>query len=92
MDAMTEEHVNTGLQVTVELPPVHHEAGTMVQQIIMGMFEEDDYDVDLTIVRTDKLGVVVHVPMKSNHPDETALLKQDNIAAALIMQRLMMTL
>lgn len=92
MDTMAEEHINTGLRVTVELPPEHHDDGDVVERIIASMFEPDDYDVDLTIVRASSLKVVVHVPMKSNHPDETALLKQDNIAGALIMQRLMMTL
>lgn len=92
MDIMASEHINTGLQVAVELPPENHEDGDVVERIIASMFEPDDYDVELTIVRSDSLKVVVHVPMKSNHPDETALLKQDNIASALILQRLMMSL
>jgi hypothetical protein len=92
MDAMTEEHMITALQVVVELPEEHHESTEQVMQIIRGMFEEDDYDVESTVVRSDKLAVVVHVPVKSNPAHETAILRQDNIASALILQRLMMSL
>jgi hypothetical protein len=92
MDTMSEEHAVTALQVAVGLPPEYQDSHAMVMRIIRTIFEEDDYDINLEIITANKLSVVVYVPMKTNPSYETAWLKKDNIASALIMQRLLMSL
>jgi hypothetical protein len=92
MNTMSEEHIVTSLKVAVELPPEKHHAESVVSNIVMSMFEDDDYEVDLMIIRGSRFNVTVHIPMKNNPENETALLRIDNIAGALIMQRLMMSL
>jgi len=91
MAAMTESETIVSLQVQVELPPENWDEYDRVVKIIKSLFEDDLYDVNLTVSRGEELEVSVHVPMLSN-AGETSWLKPDDVAAVLIKQRLRMSL